>query len=502
MTSAPPDGPARFRHILSATVGNTTVGDVAGVRVGVLVVAYNAERTLAGVLDRLPPTFRATVEHVLVCDDASNDATHEIGLAYQATGSLPLTLVRHPRNLGYGGNQKSGYRWAIENGLDVVVLLHGDGQYAPEVIEDLVAPLVDASADAVFGSRMMSKGAARSGGMPLYKFLGNRTLSTAQNALTGLRLTEWHSGYRAYRVDCLSEIPFESYSDGFDFDTEIILGLHEAGKSIVEVPIPTYYGDEICYVNGVSYAKDVLIDVAKFRLGRIGFGHGEGFDQDAYELKMSPHSSHGVLLSWLGEKQPTRVLDVGCSDGRFGGLVREQGHHVVGVDLVKHEGVGGRLDEFVEADLNVGLPPETGDGFAVIVAADVLEHTIEPAALLNDMIGRLAPGGSILVSVPNFAHWYPRARVLAGRFDYDQRGLLDRGHVRFFTRRSLERLIADRGLRIERRSVVGSPVEVLDVASRSVVGRASRAAGRVDRFATRVWPTLFGYQFLYELRPN
>ena len=470
-----------------------------GHRVGVLVVAYNAEQTLSSVLDRLPEQFRAVVDHVLVCDDASNDATHEIGLAYQANGTLPLTVVRHPRNLGYGGNQKSGYRWAIDHGLDVVVLLHGDGQYAPEVIEDLVTPIVDGSADAVFGSRMMSKGAARSGGMPLYKFLGNRVLSRTQNALSGLRLTEWHSGYRAYRVDALSELPFESYSDGFDFDTEIILGLHHAEKTIAEVPIPTYYGDEICYVNGMRYAKDVIFDVARYRLGRIGLGHAPGFDETAYEVKHSPHSSHGVLLSWLAQRQPSRVLDVGCSDGTFGALVRDQGHHVVGVDVVKHEGVGERLDDFVEADLNVGLPAETGAGFDVIVAADVLEHTVEPASLLHDMVERLAVGGSILVSVPNFAHWYPRARVVAGRFDYDQRGLLDRGHVRFFTRRTFERLIADGNLRIHRHAVVGSPIEVLDVDGPSLMGRATRAAGGVDRFAVRLWPTLFGYQFLYEL---
>ncbi len=152
-----------------------------------LVVAYNAEETLAAVLDRLPESFRSKVAHVLVADDASHDLTHEVGLAYQASSELPLTVIRHDDNLGYGGNQKSGYRWAIDHGLDIVVLLHGDGQYAPEVIEDLVAPLADGNADAVFGSRMLTKGAARAGGMPLYKFVGNRILTKVQNALVGLR---------------------------------------------------------------------------------------------------------------------------------------------------------------------------------------------------------------------------------------------------------------------------------------------------------------------------
>src|SRR6266545_1328150 len=109
-------------------------------RVGVLVVAYNAASTLAAVLDRLPGGFRARVADVLVCDDASSDATYDVGLEYQRHCDLPLTVIRHPRNLGYGGNQKAGYRWAIEHGLDIVVMLHGDGQYAPEMLPQMVEP--------------------------------------------------------------------------------------------------------------------------------------------------------------------------------------------------------------------------------------------------------------------------------------------------------------------------------------------------------------------------
>ena len=197
--------------------------------------------------------------------------------------------------------------------------------------------------------------------MPLYKFAGNRILTFVENALVGLDLSEWHSGYRAYRVDALADIPFESYSDGFDFDTEIILGLHGAGKSIEEVPIPTYYGDEICYVNGVRYAKDVTADVVRYRLQRMGFGRAEvAGEEEAYELKLSSHTSHAVLLQWITELRPGRVLDVGCSDGQFGAIARNTGRHVTGVDMVKHEGVGERLDAFVEADLNKGLPAEVG----------------------------------------------------------------------------------------------------------------------------------------------
>jgi 2-polyprenyl-3-methyl-5-hydroxy-6-metoxy-1,4-benzoquinol methylase len=482
--------------------GSKVEGGAVEPRVGVLVVAYNAATTLAQTLDRLPRSFAERVASVMVCDDASADETYEIGLAYQSMSRLPLTVVKHPKNLGYGGNQKAGYRWAMSHGLDVVVLLHGDGQYAPEHIEKLVDPLLSGEADAVFGSRMLERGRALEGGMPRYKYLGNRILTAMQNRLTGLRLSEWHSGYRAYRVSALADLDLDSYSNDFDFDTEIILGLHEAGKRIAEVPIPTYYGDEICYVNGLKYARDVTWDVVRFRAREsgccAGLSRSPGGEAAPYELKASPHSSHGRLLAWLGGLPPSKVLDVGCSDGRFGALVRTLGHDVTGVDVLRHDGVDGRLDRFVQADLEQGLPSTIGT-FQVVVAADVLEHVTDPQRLLLAIKDHLDPAGAVLVSVPNFGHWYPRFKVASGRFDYDERGPLDRGHVRFFTRRSFDRLVAQSGLHVAERTAVGSPVEVVDRTTARRIARAAHALSGMDRAATRAWPTMFGYQFLYRL---
>lgn len=468
-------------------------------RIGVLVVAFNAETTLEATLNRLPPSFVTKVDHVLVSDDASVDGTYETGLRYQQNTTIPMTVIRHEENLGYGGNQKVGYRWAIDHGLDVVVLLHGDGQYAPEVIESLIEPATSGDADAVFGSRMMVRGDALAGGMPLYKYVGNRILTRFQNTLAGTALSEWHSGYRVYRTDALANIDFDSYSNGFDFDTQIILGLHAGGMKIVEVPIPTYYGDEICYVDGMKYAREVSTEVVRFRLGVMGIGVGRtGIDHEAYELKASPHSSHGVLLDWLRGRPAAKVLDVGCSDGRFGALVADLGHEVVGIDLVKHPDVGNRLQGFVEADLNRGLPAEIAADYDVIIAADVLEHVIDPAHLLDELLTRLRPGGRLLISVPNVSHWYPRLRIASGNFGYDQRGPLDQGHVRFFTRRTLRRLIRTSGLRSVNSRVVGTPLDTITPRNRLLL-RVLRGAGRLDRLAVRMWPTMFGYQFLHEL---
>ncbi len=470
-------------------------------KVGVLVVAYNAETTLVDVLDRIPPAASLQLAEVLVQDDHSTDATHTVADAYlQRESHLNLTIVRHERNLGYGGNQKLGYRYALDHGWDVVVLLHGDGQYAPEVMGELIEPIVHGDADAVFGSRMMEAGQARRGGMPLYKFVGNRILSTAQNTLTGLGLSEWHSGYRAYRVSALGEIPFADNSNDFDFDTEIILQLAAADKKIVEVPIPTYYGDEICRVNGMAYAKDVMIDTIRYRLGRSGFGSGQlGHVDEEYAFKPSPTSSHGRILAMLETRPRARILDVGCGAGWLAHALREAGHEVTGVDVHEAEGVTERTDRFVRADLSGGLPDEIDDLFDVVIGADVIEHVGDSTALLRDIAEHVRPGGSAIISVPNFGHWYPRARVVTGRFDYDQRGILDETHLRFFSRRSFLRTATAAGLEPCAHAHTGLPLDALGIAPEGVIARTT---GAIDRALVRVWPTLFAYQLVYELTPT
>jgi glycosyltransferase involved in cell wall biosynthesis len=236
------------------------------INIGVLVVAYNAESTIESTLDRIPQDFISKVYSVLISDDKSRDLTSVKANLYSKSSVLPIKVVVQPKNLGYGGNQKFGYSWAISNGWDLVVLLHADGQYAPELMPLMVQPLINENADAVFGSRMINKSDALKGGMPKYKWIGNQILTFLQNKLTGQNLSEWHSGYRAYRVSSLKEIDLGSLSNGFRFDTQIILELLGRSKKIVEIPIPTYYGDEISHVNGLEYAREIIWDTIRYRL--------------------------------------------------------------------------------------------------------------------------------------------------------------------------------------------------------------------------------------------
>ena len=175
-------------------------------------------------LSRIPASLHQEGIEVLIIDDSSNDETFLNGLRYQrAHSAFKITVLRTPENQGYGGNQKLGYRYAIDNNFDIVALLHGDGQYAPEKLPDLLEPLIAGDTDAVLGSRMIDKRAARTGGMPLYKWLGNQILTSFQNWMLGTSFSEFHSGYRLYSTATLAQIPFERNTNDFHFDTEIIV---------------------------------------------------------------------------------------------------------------------------------------------------------------------------------------------------------------------------------------------------------------------------------------
>lgn len=236
------------------------------IKIGVLVVAYNAESTIEPTLSRIPTGFIDKIYSILISDDESKDLTSTRATEFAKSSKLPIQVISQPINLGYGGNQKFGYFWAISNKWDLVVLLHADGQYAPEYLPQIIAPIIENNADAVFGSRMLNKKDALKGGMPKYKWIGNQVLTFIQNKLTNQKFSEWHSGYRAYRVESLKKLNLGKLSNGFRFDTQIILELLAAKQRIMEIPIPTFYGDEVSHVNGLEYAREIIWDTLRHRI--------------------------------------------------------------------------------------------------------------------------------------------------------------------------------------------------------------------------------------------
>lgn len=214
----------------------------------IVVVAYEASSTIIDVLSKVPHRVGDAVPRVVISDDASTDDTALLAESWAAAVDLDVTVLHQPVNLGYGGNQKAAYRDAIGRGAEIVVLVHGDGQYPAEMAVDLAAPLQADRAIAVYGSRFLRPGGARAGNMPWIRLVANRMLSTYLNTASGGSMSEWFSGFRAYRTDALIAVDYESLPDGFDFDSRITLDLLGRGERIVEVDIPTHYGDEISRV--------------------------------------------------------------------------------------------------------------------------------------------------------------------------------------------------------------------------------------------------------------
>jgi len=246
-------------------------------KIAIFIPAYNAASTLPLVLDRIPQEIKEKVKQIFLIDNASPDSTYLIGIGYREHKGLHnLQVFRNETNRGYGGSQKMAYRYAIDSGFDIVVMLHGDAQYAPEKIPFLLEPLERDEADLAFGSRIA--GLPLKGGMPLYKFLGNKFLTMIENTILGMNLTEFHSGFRAFRCSALAQVPFHLCADDYHFDTDIIIQFKIKNFRICERPIPTYYGKEKSYVNVVSYGCNVLKSVFTYWLWSKGWIKVKKFD--------------------------------------------------------------------------------------------------------------------------------------------------------------------------------------------------------------------------------
>ena len=235
-----------------------------GKKVVIVMPAYNAALTLQLTWDDIP---QAWVDRVVLVDDFSSDATIEVAR------SLRIDTVRHPHNVGYGGNQKTCYMEALRLGADVVVMLHPDGQYDPTLIPDVVRPILTGEADLVLGSRFLTPGGAREGGMPLYKFVSNRFLTTVENFVLGRRFAELHTGYRAYSRHFLESVPFLRNSNDFVFDSEIIAQAVHFGFDVTEVPVATKYFPEASSASlrqSLVYGLKTLGTMARLAAHRTG----------------------------------------------------------------------------------------------------------------------------------------------------------------------------------------------------------------------------------------
>jgi glycosyltransferase involved in cell wall biosynthesis len=434
----------------------------------IFIVAYQAETTIADVVKRIPSSLaeRYDVE-VLIIDDSSKDRTFETSYALTKHAQSPFKIhvLFNPVNQGYGGNQKLGYHFAIAHNYDFVALVHGDGQYAPECLPALMEPLENGDAAAVFGSRMITPSGALRGGMPMYKFLGNKTLTWTQNKLLRSNLSEFHSGYRLYSVKALKAIPFEHNSNDFHFDTEIIIQLMVAKLRIVELPIPTFYGDEICRVNGIRYAANVVRTTFQARLQEYSLFYDRKYDcappapQPSKLGFPSPQSFVAKTVS-----ASAKVLDLGF--------------------LISHPAA----DDWNETLSKIPIKEQD-----YVLLLDVIEHLALPEAFLDCLRSQLSlsPKAELIISTANVAFVVTRVMLLLGYFNYSKRGILDLTHTRLFTRRSLKAALEQAGFNVLETKAVPAPFPLALGA-----GRLSSMLLAINSFLISMLPGLFGYQII------
>jgi glycosyltransferase involved in cell wall biosynthesis len=466
-------------------------------RLLIFIIAYRAEKTLTGVLSRVPASIFVTFDcEILVVDDASQDRTFEIGHEWKAAHpELRMTVLRNEYNQGYGGNQKVGYTYAIEHDFDVVAMLHGDGKYAPEELPRLMAPLANGQADVVLGSRMLEKGAALRGGMPLYMYVGNRVLSKLQNLLLQARLSEYHSGYRLFSVKTLRALPFRLNTNDYHFDTELLIQVLNGGFRIAELPIPTYYGDEIRHVGGLGYAKEVMHATLRNAAHRMGLLYQRRFDVDTddnrhYRLKLGYASTH----TWALDAVPTgsSVIDIGAGPGGIARELAKKGCTVAVVDQFAPELPVPDVRVFRQ-DLDLPLTFDVGP-YRYLLLLDVIEHLRSPEEFLERLRAQFThEAKTVVLTTANVAFIVQRLMLLAGQFNYGKEGILDRTHTRLLTFRGTRYLLRDHGFRIK--TIRGVPAPFPKVLGD---GKLGRALVRANLALIKVSKTLFSYQIYIE----
>ena len=382
-------------------------------------------------------------------------------------------------------------------------MLHADGQYAPEFLEQMYTPIMQNEADVVIGSRMMTSRTALVGGMPKYKYYGNIILTKIQSFLTGLKLSEYHSGYRAYSIKFLKSIPFWENSDEWHFDTQILLQNYQVDARIRELPIPTYYGDEICHVNGLSYGLNCVVTSMGFALYRRGIYYSRKYDvnlrgQRYFDKFDDPYSSHSLIWDYLQEEglKGKKVLELGIGDASLTKRMHEQGAIVDGLefDPVYIELAKPYCNRIISGDLDKVEALVIDNDYDIIVAADILEHLVNPEYVLSKLKTHMKKDGLLVVSLPNVANIYVRMSLLFGRFNYHSKGLLDKTHLHFYTIRTASSMLTKTGWKIIDRNVTAMPLAIVFPFLRL---KAFRWLLQVLYGITRLFRGLFAYQSLF-----
>jgi len=337
--------------------------------------------------------------------------------------------------------------------------------------------------------------------MPLYKFLGNISLTFIQNLLTGLKLSEYHSGYRAYKVPALKDIPFQINSNHFHFDTQILIQLSIAKKEIVEIPIPTFYGKEISSLNSTQYGFAILKTTIIYYLQKFSIFYDKKYnflykkDSHNYESKLHFSSTHSLAFKKI--EKNSKILSIGCGDGHLEKkLVEEKSCVIDGIDFSESKNTN-FLNKFMTVNLDTEKIPLKLSDYKYVLLLDVIEHLKKPEEFLNSLYEEISklPEQKLIISTPNVANIFIRIMLLFGNFNYGRRGILDKTHTRLFTLKTFRNIIIDQNFEIEEEFSIPPPFP-LAVKSKII----SNSLLYIFKNLNFISKTLFAFQFLLVIK--
>ena len=453
------------------------------------------EKLVLDILNQIPKSVASWDHEILILINSSGDSISKaVDNSIKKHKSFNIRILFNLQHLGYGGNQKLAFYYAIKHNFDFVLLIAGSGQYAPEQLEKLAFSLASSNSQALIGSRFLEKSNSIKNQMPLYKYLGIKTITLLQNLILGMKFSEYHSGFRIYKTKALAEIPYAFNSNGRQFDTEVLIQLKLRGFKLQELPVSSLSGKAHPISDYIRYGIGSILISLKTRLHQMSLSYERKFDvgdisTDGFkdEIKLGYPSSLQFAIDEVSEKH--RVLDIGCGNALIGTELKKQGCYVEGIDFESSKGKN-NIDKFTQLNLNNNNLEIPVNEFDYVLLMDVLEHLDEPENFVYNLrVKAKGKAPKIIVSVPNIGFINNRIQLLFGRFDYGIRGTMYLGHKRMFTFNAIGKLFEQAEFKITKCQGIPAPFPV-------AIGDnwLSRLFLGINQGLIKILPKLFSYQ--------
>jgi 2-polyprenyl-3-methyl-5-hydroxy-6-metoxy-1,4-benzoquinol methylase len=492
-TSEAPVGEALVEAIQKR---RTELGDALP-RIALFIFDCPDTESLQRVLDRIPRTVDEWFAEIVIMQERSASRSRPVPREFLGSGPANLRIHRLPRDAGYGGARKAAFEYALLQGFDHVVVMRGDGLHPPEALPALIYPIFDDLAQMVFAYRHLRLPQAPGSWKLIPNLIAHALATGFQNRLLGLRLRDYHSGYRVYSMHAIERLPFQLDADDHRFDMQIVIQCRALGVPVNEMPVgPIWseYSTNFLGARAVLRAFRCAVDYRLHQLHAYRLGQYLVDEGVRYTLKHSKTGSHMQIVDAI--EPGSFVLDLGCSQGLLARPLREKGVRVTGVDIAPPARPPDELEQYFQRDLEVPLELPVGREFDYVVVSDVIEHLRNRTQLLRGARRYLKEGGRLIISTPNIALWFYRLSLLVGRFEYGPRGVLDETHVRLFTRATFRREVEKAGFFVLNEKVTALPFEIVfESTGRS---RLVRSMSNFSHLLARLWPSMFAYQHIIE----